>query len=96
MRRDFEKALRSAISQCYAIGYQPTILEGMINTSNPVDVAKKLVLSGEFQHGIRELTKLGRQDLTIEAIMQETRFSSLFTIDEISAASWRLNNVNAA
>ena len=54
MRRDFEKALRSAISQCYAIGYQPTILEGMINTSNPVDVAKKLVLSGEFQHGIHQ------------------------------------------
>ena len=69
MRREFKKALRFAISECYDIGYHLTELEKMIEATDPVDIAKKLVLSGEFQHGIRELTKLGRQDLTVKAPM---------------------------
>lgn len=93
LRDEFGAAIRSAIGQCYDLGYIPSRFEQMIESAHPVEVAKRLVVSGEFQHGIRELTKLGHQELTIEGIMRQERFSSLFTNAELQAAAWRLANV---
>jgi hypothetical protein len=95
LRDEFEAEVRSAIGKCYELGYVPTRFEQMIESAHPVEVAKQLVVSGEFQHGIRELTKLGHQDLTIESLMQQERFSPLFTNAEVQAAVWRLANVPA-
>jgi hypothetical protein len=93
LREEFWAAVRSAVVQCYGLGYAPSRFEKMIESSHPVEVAKRLVISGDFQHGIRELTKLGRKDLTIESLMLEERFSPLFTNAERKAAAWRLANV---
>ena len=95
LRDQFEAEVRSAIGKCYDLGYVPSRFEQMIESAHPVEVAKKLVVSGEFQHGIRELTRLGHQELTIEGIMQQEQFSSLFTNAEVQAAAWRLANVPA-
>ena len=93
IRDDFDAHVRSSIGHCYDIGYTPTRFEQMINASHPVEVGKQLVISGDFQHGICELAKLGRLELTIESLMLQTQFSGLFTQEELSAAAWRLNNV---
>lgn len=93
LRDEFGAAVRSAIGQCYDLGYIPSRFEQMVESAHPVEVAKQLVVSGEFQHGIRELTNLGHQELTIEGIMQQERFSPLFTNAELQAAAWRLANV---
>lgn len=93
LRDEFDAQVRSAIGRCYDLGYTPTRFEQMIEAAHPVEVAKQLVVSGEFQHGIRELTKLGHQELTIEGIMLQDRFSSLFNRAELDAAAWRLANV---
>jgi hypothetical protein len=95
LRDEFRAEVRSAIGKCYDLGYIPSRFERMIELAHPVEVAKKLVVSGEFQHGICELTKLGHQELTIEGIMQQKWFSPLFTKAELQAAAWRLANVPA-
>ncbi len=95
IRDEFNAEVRSAIGKCYDLGYTPTRFEQMIESAHPVEVAKQLVVSGDFQHGIRELTKLGHQELTIEGVMQQDRFASLFTSEELAAAAWRLENVPA-
>jgi predicted nucleic acid-binding protein len=56
-------------------------------------VARQLVVSGEFQYGIRRLAKLRRLDLSLEHIMQEAQFTPLFTEEELVAARWRLERM---
>ena len=93
LRDEFDEQVRSAIKRCYELGYKPSRFMQMIEEAHPVEVAKRLVVSGEFQHGIQELTKLGHQELTIEGIMKLEQFSTLFTPAELEAAAWRLANV---
>lgn len=93
MSRDrFEAAVNAAIRECYEIGYAPTRFEQMINSEHPVEVARKFIVSGDFQYGFRELISLGRNDLTIESLMLQPDFSGLFTQQELDAATWRLAN----
>lgn len=95
LREQFESAIRAAIGASYELGYTPTRFEQMIEASHPVEVGKKLVLSGEMQHGIRELAKLGHLELTIESMMLEERFQPLFTQQELDVARWRLDQVQS-
>ncbi|EHR42719.1 hypothetical protein AJE_00095 [Alishewanella jeotgali KCTC 22429] len=61
--------------------------------THAVDIAKKLVVSGDFQTGFREMIARGRPDLTFESIMLEDEFADLFTRQELEVARWRLSNV---
>lgn len=92
-RDEFSAQIQAAIQECYEIGYPPTRFEEMIRNAHPVEVARRLVLSGDFQDGFRNIVGMGRQDLTVEYIMLRPEFSSLFTPQEIQAAQWRLQNV---
>lgn len=66
----------------------------MLESLGGVSLAKKLVISGELQEGLKKLAKLGRLDLSMEAIMQEERFAPLFTKPELEASQWRLSQVS--
>ncbi|MGO3057326.1 hypothetical protein ACT3R7_14315 [Halomonas sp. AOP43-A1-21] len=88
----FKATVMNAVKECYQIGYAPTRFETMIQEAHPVEVAKKFVISGEFQYGFKELLKLGRADLTIENIMLDKQFIELFGPQELEAAEWRLEN----
>lgn len=92
IREEFTAEILSAIGRSKDLGYNPTIFQQMISRNHPVEVGKKLVISGEWQQGIKEMAKLGHLELTIESIMLQERFSSLFTLEEL-AAQWRLDNV---
>ncbi|MFK5894348.1 MAG: hypothetical protein QM504_14090 [Pseudomonadota bacterium] len=93
LRDEFKAEIKSAVGQCYDLGYAPTRFEQMIENSHPVEVAKKFVVSSEFQSGFKELKKMGKLELTVEGIMVKTKFSSLFNSGELTAAQWRLENV---
>jgi hypothetical protein len=93
IRDEFLVEIKSAIGQCYDLGYAPTQFEQMIEKIHPVEVAKKFVASGVFQHGFTELNKMGRPDLTVEGIMLKGKYASIFTPEELRAAQWRLDNV---
>lgn len=93
LRDEFKAEIQSAVRQCYELGYAPTRFEQMIENSHPVEVAKKFIISGEFQDGFKKLNNMGKAELTIESIMLQSKFSSLFSSQELEAARWRLNNV---
>jgi hypothetical protein len=93
IRDEFNARLRAAMDECANLGYPPNRIRQMFDASHPVEVAKRLVVSGDFQEGFRAVIAMGRPDLTIESIMLEERYSSLFTAQELQAARWRLNNV---
>lgn len=92
-RDEFLAEIKSAVGKCYDLDYAPTRFEQMIEASHPVEVAKSFVTSGEFQYGFKELNKMGKPELTVEGIMLQKKYSSLFTTPELAAAKWRLDNV---
>lgn len=90
MREAFRNAVQAAIDESIKIGYRPERMIGMVNEGDPVQVAKRLVVSGDIQQGFREMINRGRPDLTMECIMLRSEFAGLFTADELDAARWRL------
>jgi len=93
IRDDFAAAVLAAIEESKELGYNPTRFIEMIEKQHPVEVGKRLIVSGDFQTGIIQMAKMDRKDLTIESVMLRPEFSTLFTPDELSAAQWRLDNV---
>jgi hypothetical protein len=94
LREAFDRAIREAIRESYSLGYPPTGIEQMIEHAHPVEVAKRLVLSGAFQDGFRTMAvEYCRPDITVEGIMLRPEFNDLFTRSELQAAQWRLDNI---
>lgn len=93
---DLEKELalrfRDSISQSRSFGYDPSEFERMLNDYGAIGVAKKLIKASNPQSGFRRLINENRVDLTMEKIMLEEQFSSLFTEGELEAARYRLVN----
>src|SRR5438045_1060571 len=86
----FEEGLRDAIVECRKLGYHPHQFEKMLNTSDGVKTAKKLITSGDLQYGLQRIVNLGHPELTVEAIMCEEVFRPIFTKGERDGADWRL------
>lgn len=93
LEREFSERLRDAMLQAHGLGYHPTRFEQMLNEKGALALARKLVKSGELQDGLKEMVKLGRRDLSMESIMLEPKFASLFSKPELEAANWRLGQV---
>jgi hypothetical protein len=91
-REQFKKRVLNAIDEYTALGYRPTALIKMIRTNHPVEVAKRLVVSGIVQDGYIRLKEMNRMDLTIESMMLEPESQSLFNSSELAAAKWRIEN----
>ena len=88
----FTQRLRDACQESIGLGYTPTRMIGMLNSTNDgVAIAKRLVVSGDLQEGLKNTIAIGREDLAVESIMQERVFAPLFTKPELAAAKWRLD-----
>jgi S-ribosylhomocysteine lyase LuxS involved in autoinducer biosynthesis len=92
VRDEFDAATHAAIVECSKLGYRPTYFMDMISKAHPVEVAKKLVLSGAEQAGFQKLVKMGKADLTVESLMLQPKYCCLFSKQELEAAKWRLEN----
>lgn len=89
----FASRVRAAMQECHSLGYHPTRFEQMLNQSDAVTLAKRMVTSSELQDGLKKLNAMGRVDLSVESIMLEPEFSSLFNPQELQAADWRLKQL---
>jgi len=87
----FNARLRAAIEMCRELGYHPNRFVQMLDSIGAVATATKLVASGDLHDGFRELVGRSRADLTMESIMLEPEFASLFTRAQLAAARWRLD-----
>ena len=90
---EFTNEMLMTYEQSQQLGYFPTRFKQMVEENGGVETAKKLVLSGEIQSGLRRLKSLGRLDIAMESLMLKDKFSSLFTPAELEAAKWRLSEV---
>ncbi|VWD38403.1 hypothetical protein BCO71033_04420 [Burkholderia contaminans] len=89
----FTTRINDALAQCYALGYTPHRFEQMLRTYGGVGAARRLVVSSEIHEGLKSLKDLGRLDLSVEHIMLDPIFASLFTKSEKEASAWRLTQV---
>ncbi|WP_064077670.1 DUF262 domain-containing protein [Prescottella equi] len=79
----YERARREA-------GYNATYFRSMLAEIGPVATAKKLLASPTVSDGFASLWERGRLDLTVEALLLDPRFETLFDNDELDAARRRL------
>lgn len=93
LKSEFAARLRASIRECREIGYHPNNFEQMLDASDGVELAKRLVCSSDLHYGSKELAKLGRLDLSVEGIMLEEKFLPLFKKSERDAAQWRLSQI---
>ena len=93
LAQEFSARLHAAILECHRLAYHPTRFEQMLQSTDAVSLAKKLVASGDLQDGLRSIKSLNRIDLSMEQIMLEPQFKTLFDDKERAAASWRLSQL---
>jgi hypothetical protein len=90
---DFDQRVWEAIhTMKNTYNYTPTVLIGMINTSNAVDAVKQLVNSVNPPKGYTHLWELHALHLSMEAIIQEDDWKGLFTEEERKKARKRLSD----
>ncbi len=90
----FQRRLEESIAESQRHGYNPTRIIDMLRSNTAVEVAKKLVLSGHIQSGLKKTVAESRAELAIESIMLDPEFATLFTSEELKAARWRLAQAN--
>ena len=93
MEDEFERRLLESIQDSIAIGYNPTRSADMVSTWGGVGTARRLIVSGDIQDGVRKIVSMGRPELAMESIMLEPQFAELFSDGERDAARWRLDQL---
>ncbi len=78
LRERFRQSIMMAIDESCRIGFPPVTIERMLQDRHPVEMAKRLVTAGLFQEGFKNMVRIGRSDITIEAIMLRSEFQRLF------------------
>ncbi len=70
--------------------YNATYFLHMLAEHGALDTARRLITSTTPSQGFTTLWERHRLDLTVEAHVLQSRFSDLFTVDELEAAASRL------
>jgi hypothetical protein len=72
------------------VGYNATRFLEMVTSDGGLATARKLLGSPTVSDGFTALWAAGRQDLTVEAVVLQPEFATLFTPDELQQAASRL------
>lgn len=89
--KEFEVAMRGIYVRARReAGYNATYFFRMLETLGGVTTARKLLGSAHISDGFTSLWEASRLDLTVEALVLQKRFSSLFTDEELDVARRRL------
>lgn len=89
----FDTAMRSIYEQTLKLGYNPSRFRQMVEQYGGVNTAKRLLATPEVQEGLMKLWELGELEISMEAIVLQDRFASLFTDEERSVAHSRLDEL---
>ena len=93
IRKQFEDEIQKAIEVCKTeLKYNPIRFIQMVNETDAVRTAKRLLSVDEWQEGLGTLIMKGRTDLSIEAHVVKPEFKTLFTEEEIAEAKRRLGS----
>jgi hypothetical protein len=72
----FNRRLHDSIVQCISLGYRPSDFIEMLDKTEGVSLAKKLVATGKIQSGLKRVKALGRPDLAKRSGCARTEQSS--------------------
>ncbi len=71
-------------------GYNATRFLQMVGEDQGLNTAKRLLASDAPQYGFTELWELKRLDLTMENLVLQEKWATLFTVQELGVARGRL------
>lgn len=81
---------RNAASEC---GYRATRFLNLVNEAGGLQAAKQLLRSDGHPEGLTALWEAGRLDLSMEALVLQPRWRTLFGDDELKLAKRRLRKL---
>ena len=91
VERDFHDQMLNICRQEREIGRNPKVFEEMLAKLGGLRTAKKLFKRRESAHiGFKALKQRRRADLTVEYLVLQFPWSSLFSEDELATAKRRL------
>ena len=94
VRAEFERAMKDVYVRAKAeANYTATYFVGMLSNYGGLGTAQRLLASTEVSTGFATLYERGRLDLTVEALVIQSKFASLFTDEEIDIARQRLDQL---
>lgn len=73
--------------------YNATYFLQMVNELGGLGAAKQLLSKPGFSDGLTALWECGRLDISMEALVVQEQWQSLFTEDELRAARMRLKEL---
>lgn len=88
--RRFEADMEAIYAGAKAIGYIANRFLMMLREHGGLETAHRLLRGTEISYGFTELWMLGRQDLTIEALVLRPEYATLFSSEELATARTRL------
>lgn len=86
--------LRGTYETARERGYIATYFLQMLEEHGGLETARRLLAKPEAQQGLFELWDRGLLDISMEAVILQDRFRSLFTEVELSEAHRRLEALN--
>jgi len=93
IEEELTQALEGTINAAKARHYVPSYFMQMLGDYGGVGTAKRLLAKQEIQQGLMTLAELGLLADSMEAVVLQDRFSSLFTQDELTEAHRRLEEL---
>lgn len=73
----FTEFLRQKAAEAEALGYRPTLFKQMLGAQGGGATVRQLLAKGKPSEGFTRLWELGRLDLTVEALVVETKWRPL-------------------
>ena len=91
IERQFHVEMEGSYRAAVEIGYRATRFWGMVIDHGALEAAKRLLRAPKEQSGLTQLWELGRLDLSVEALVLQERWDTLFSDDERQKARDRLD-----
>ncbi len=90
IERRFHQEMLRIYREAAEFGYYPSYFLQMVIDQGGVSAAKQLLNSNKPQSGFARLWEEGRLDLSVEALVLQEPWASLFTDSELTEARIRL------
>jgi hypothetical protein len=91
LEKEFEAAMLDTYDQTSQFHYYPTYFLRMVQEYGGVGAAKRLLAAPNAQQGLYKLWELGGLDFSMEALVIQEKYQSLFTAEELAEAHKRLD-----
>jgi hypothetical protein len=93
LEEELTQALEGTIASAKECGYIPTLFIQMLSEHGGVGTAKRLLATTRAQTGLFELWRLNLLHESMEAVVLQEKFRSLFTEVELVEAHQRLEEL---